>query len=65
MHKETKHLIELRRVTFVAMPTSLDGPAQHTRSASRSTNPPSSSTKGVVPMQNLSSMTTTDPTSMA
>jgi hypothetical protein len=40
MHKAIKHPLELRRVTFADIPTLLDGPKQHTRSASGSTNPP-------------------------
>jgi hypothetical protein len=38
MHKVANRLIELQRVTFSDVPT-LDGPAQHTRSASRLANP--------------------------
>jgi hypothetical protein len=40
----------------------LDGPAQHTRSASRSTNPPSIEV-GAVRSQNPSSTTVADPAS--
>jgi hypothetical protein len=36
MHKSADCPIELRRVTFSDVTTPLDGPAQHTRSASRS-----------------------------
>jgi hypothetical protein len=39
MHKSTERLIEVRRATFLDVPAPLDGPAQHTRSASRSANP--------------------------
>jgi hypothetical protein len=39
MHKSADRPIELRRVTFSDVTTPLDGPAQHTRSASRSVDP--------------------------
>jgi hypothetical protein len=50
MHKATDRSIELRRITFTDVPTPLDGPAQHTRSALRSANP--LSTEGAIPLEN-------------
>jgi hypothetical protein len=60
MHKSAERPIELRRVTFVDVPTPLDGPTQHTRSASRSAQPPG--TEGAV-TPNPSSSTAADPAS--
>jgi hypothetical protein len=58
MHKAAEHPIELQRVTFVDVPTPLDCPTQHTRSALRSAKP--LSMEEAVPMENSSSTTTTD-----
>jgi hypothetical protein len=56
MHKATDRSIELWRVTFSDVPTPLDGPTQHKRSALRLAKP--LSTKGVVPAENRSSSAT-------
>jgi hypothetical protein len=60
MHKSTERPIEVRRVTFSDVTAPLDGPAQHTRSATRLANP--SSTKGAVSEDHPSSSATIGPT---
>jgi hypothetical protein len=60
MHKAADRPIELRRVTFADVPTPLDSPAQHTRSASRPSNP--LRMEGSVLAENLSSRATISPT---
>jgi hypothetical protein len=62
MHKAVEHLIELFRVTFADIPTPLDGPTQHMRSASRSAN--SLSMEGAV-HEEIPSTTTLDLASSA
>jgi hypothetical protein len=60
MLKAADFLIKLRRVTFADVPTPMDGPAQHTRSASRSANP--LSIEGTVLDDNPSSSAIISPT---
>jgi hypothetical protein len=60
MHKCTEHPIKVRRVMFSDVSTPLDGPAQHTRSASQPANPPS--TEGAISVDNPSSTATIGPT---
>jgi hypothetical protein len=60
MHKSTKRPIEVQRVTFLDITTALDGPTQHTRSASRLADPPS--TDEAVSKDNPSSSATICPT---
>jgi hypothetical protein len=56
MHKSTECLIEVQRITFSDIPALLDGPTQHTRSASRSTNP--LNTEGAISEKHPSSSAT-------
>jgi hypothetical protein len=63
MQKVVERPIGLRRVTFANVPTPLDGPTQHMRSASRSAKP--LNMEGAVSAENPSSMATTNPASSA
>jgi hypothetical protein len=59
MHNAAHRPIKLRRVMFAVVPTPLDGPTQHTRSALQSANP--LSMERVVPAKNSSSCATISP----
>jgi hypothetical protein len=59
MHKSTECPIEVRRVTFSNVTAPLDGPAQHTRSATRLTDP--LDTEGAISEDHPSSSATIGP----